>query len=55
MCHKNLEPIDYLRQWDRAVGFPIVEGLRVVDIDDEIFFFAMVMHLGLLGVPTRHD
>lgn len=54
MRHENLKPVDHLRQRNRAVGFPIAERLSVVDIHDEIFFFAVKMHLGLLGVSTRH-
>ncbi len=54
MRHENIKAVDHLRQRDRAVLFPIVEGFSAVDVHDEIVLLAWKMHLTLLGVSTRH-
>lgn len=54
MRHEYFKPIDHLRQRDRPVFLPIFERLSIVDIDNEILFLALKMHLGLLGVSTSH-
>lgn len=52
--HENLKAINHLRQRDRAVVFPIVERLGIIDVYDKIFFLALEMNLGLKSVSTSH-
>lgn len=54
MRHENLKAIHNLRQRDRAIIFPLVERIGIVDVHDEIFFLALIMNLGLRSVSTGH-
>ena len=55
MGHEDLEAIYDLGQRDRAVTFPLVERIGIVDIHDKIFFLALIMNLGLRSVSTHVD
>lgn len=54
MSDKDLEAVDDLGEGDGAVVFPVLDGLDVVDEDDEIFVFALVVDFGLVSVSAGH-
>lgn len=54
VSHKDLEAVHDLGEGDGAVVFPVLDGLDVVDEDDEIFVFALVVDFGLVGVSAGH-
>lgn len=55
MCHEDLEAIYDLGQRNRAIAFPLIERIGIVDIDDEILFLALIMNLGLRSVSAHID
>ena len=52
--HEDLEPADYLGQRNRPVLAPVLYRLNVIDHDNEVLLFALVVDLGLRAVSTRH-
>ena len=52
--HKNLEATDNIGQGNRSIILPFLRGLNVVDINDKVFLFALIVNLGLGSVSTRH-
>ena len=55
VCDKDLEAGHDLCQWDCRVGLPVLEDRGVVNKDNVVVFFALVVHFGLGSVSSRHD
>lgn len=55
MRNKDLEARNNLSQGNRAIVFPFLNGLNVVDKNDEVVFFPMVMNFNLGDVAAGHD
>lgn len=54
MCDEDLEPVHDLREGDRAVLLPVLDGFDVVDKDDKIFVLPLVVDFGLVNVSAGH-
>jgi hypothetical protein len=54
MRNKNLPPTQDLLQRDGAVLSPVVYGSDVIDEDDEVVEFALVVDFGGVVVSARH-
>ena len=54
MCDEDLEAAHHLSQGDRAIALPILDGLGIVDEDDEVLVFTLVVDLRLGCVTARH-
>ena len=54
MRHEDLEPADDLGERDGAIGFPLLHYLDIVDVDDEVVIFALVVDLDLGSVAAGH-
>ena len=54
MRHENLPAVDDLRQGNRPVLDPVLDGFGAVDEDDEVVLLAFVVDFGLLGVAAGH-
>lgn len=54
MRHEDLELAHDLGQGGGAVVLPVLDGFDVVDVDDEVFVLALVVHFGKVGVSAGH-
>lgn len=54
MRHEDLEPANHLRQGDRAIVLPVLDGFHVVDHDYKVLIFALVVDFGLMDVSASH-
>lgn len=54
MSDEDLEAGDNLGQRDGAVALPVLDGLGIINKDDEILVRALEEDLGLSSVSTRH-
>ena len=54
MRNKDLEPAHHLRQWDRTIALPLLDGLGIIHHDDEVLLLALVVDLGLGSVAAGH-
>ena len=52
--HHDLERVDHLREWDRAVALPRLEVLFRLNVNDEVVRVALVVDFGDGAVSTRH-
>lgn len=55
MRNKDLEARNNLGQGNRAIFFPFLNGLNVVDKNDEVVFFPVVVDSKLGDVAAGHD
>lgn len=55
MRNKDLEARDNLSQGNRAIFFPFLNGFNVVDEDDKVVFFPVVVDFHLGDVAAGHD
>lgn len=55
MRNKDLEARNNLSQGSRAIFFPFLNGFNVVDKDDEVVFFPVVVDSKLGDVAAGHD
>lgn len=55
MRNKDLEARNNLSQGNRAIVFPFLNGLNVVDKNDEVVFFPVVVDFNLGDVAAGHD
>ena len=55
MGNKDLEARNNLSQGNRAIFFPFLNGFNVVDKDDEVVFFPVVVDSNLGNVAAGHD
>lgn len=55
MCNKDLEARNDLSQGNRAILFPFLNGFNVIDKDDEVVFFPVVVDFDLGDVAAGHD
>ena len=54
MGHKDLESAHDLGERDRAVILPFLHRLDIVDHDDKVFIFALVVDFGLGAGSASH-
>lgn len=55
MSHENLPAVQDIDQSDAAVVLPLLEDLKVINEDNEVFGATLVVDLGGGIVSTRHD
>lgn len=55
MRNKDLEARNNLSQGNRAIVFPFLNGLNVVDKNDEVVFFPVVVDFNLGDIAAGHD
>lgn len=55
MRNKDLEARNNLSQGNRAIFFPFLNGFNVVDENDEVVFFPVVVDFHLGDVAAGHD
>lgn len=51
---EDLEGGDEVSHGDRLVGLPLIEGLHVVNKDEEVVFLALVVSLVLDSLAASH-
>lgn len=55
MRDKDIEARNNLSQGNRAIVFPFLNGLNVVDKNDEVVFFPVVVDFNLGDIAAGHD
>lgn len=55
MRNKDFEARNNLSQGNRAIVSPFFNGLNVVDKNDEVVFFSVVVDFNLRGIAAGHD
>ena len=55
MSDEDLESTDDLSEGNGAIVLPLLEGIDVVDHDDVVIFFALIVDFVQTSVSTRHD
>lgn len=55
MRNKDLETRNNLSQGNRAIVFPFLNGFNVVDKNDEVVFFSVVVDFNLRDVAAGHN
>lgn len=55
MRNKDLEARNNLSQGNRAIVFPFLNGFNVVDKNDEVVFFPVVVDFNLRNVAAGHN
>lgn len=53
--NKNLPAVQYIRQSDAAVVLPLLQDLKVIDVDNEVLRLALVEDLASCAGATSHD
>ena len=54
MSHEDLKTADYLGQRNGSVFHPVAYSLSIIDHNDKILLFALIMDLRLGSVSARH-
>ena len=55
MGNKDLPAIQYIGQGDAAVILPLLQDLKVIDVDDEVLRLALVEDLASCAGSASHD
>jgi hypothetical protein len=51
---EDLEGVDNVCQWNTLVRLPVLQGLSIVNEDDEVVLLALVVDLDLLSFTASH-